>query len=77
MYAGRHLAEVVEFLSGAEADDRVCGVGRFEPDAVLVAAVGLHGEVAINAGDDHVPVGGAEGTVDHQQIAVADPCADH
>ena len=30
-----------------------------------------------HAGDDYVAVGGAERAVDHQQIAVADPRADH
>ena len=93
MYAGRHLAEVVQLLSGAEADDGVVGIRRFQADTVLVAAVGLHGEIPVHAGDDHVAVGGAEGAVDHQQIApllghplrgrpaaggyFADPRADH
>ena len=71
MYAGRHLAEIVQFLPGAEADDGVVGIGWLQADTALVAAVGLHGEVAVYARDDHVAVGGAEGTVDHQQVAVA------
>ena len=36
--AGRHLAEVVEFLSGAETDDGVIGIRRLQADAALVAA---------------------------------------
>ena len=71
MYAGRHLAEIVQFLPGAEADDGVVGIGWLQADTALVAAVGLHGEVAIHARDDHVAVGGAEGAVHDQQVAVA------
>ena len=37
----------------------------------------LHCKIAVHAGDDHVAVGGAEGSVDHQQIAVADSRAGH
>ena len=77
MDADRHLAKVVEFLSGAEADDRVGGVGGFEANSVLVAAVGLHREVAIYAGDDDVAAGGAERTVDDKEVSVMDSLADH
>ena len=71
VYASRHLAEVVEFLSGAETDVGEVGIRRFQTDTTLVASIGLHGEVSIHAGDDDVAVSGAEGTVDHQQVAVA------
>ena len=37
----------------------------------------LHREVSINAGDDYVTVGGTEGTIHDEQIAVADARADH
>ena len=77
VYAGRYLAEVVQLLSGAEADDGVVGIGWLQADTALVAAVGLHGEVAVHAGDDHVAVGWAERAVNDEQVAVADPRADH
>lgn len=72
MDAGRDLAEVIEFLPCAEADDGIRRIRRLEADAVLVAAVGLHGEVAVHACDDHVSVRRAEGSIYNEEVAVRD-----
>ena len=77
MDAGRHLAEVVELLSWAQADDGVNRIRRFKADAVFVSAVAFHGEVAVDACDNHVAVRRAKRAVDHKQVVVADARADH
>ena len=65
MNASRHLAEVVEFLSFSDVDDGVGGIRRFKANAILVAAIGLDCEIAVNAGDDYITACGAKGAVDH------------
>ena len=77
MDAGRDLPEVVELLPCAKADDGVRRIRRLKADAVLVAAVGLHGEVSVHACDDHIAVCWAEGAVDNEQVAIGDARAGH
>ena len=77
MDAGGDLAEIVESLIGFKFDDRVGGVSRFEADAFLVAAVSLHGKIAVDAGDYDIAACGSEGSVDNQKVAVVNPGFDH
>ena len=77
MDAGGDLAEIVESLIGFKFDDRVGGVSRFEADAFLVTAVGLHGKIAVDAGDDDIAACGTDGSVDYQKVAVVNPGFDH
>ena len=77
MDAGGDLAEIIESLIGFEPDDRVGGVGRFEADAFLVAAVSLHGKIAVDASDYDIAACGPEGSVDNQKVAVMNPGFDH
>ena len=75
--AGGDLAEIVESLIGFKFDDRVGGVSRFEADAFLVTAVGLHGKIAVNAGDDDITTCWAKRTVNNQKVAVVNSGFDH
>ena len=77
MDAGGDLAEIVESLIGFKSDDRVGGVSRFEADSFLVAAVSLHGKIAIDAGDYDIAACGPEGAVDNKKVAVMNPSFDH
>ena len=77
MDAGGDLAEIIESLIGFEPDDRVGGVCWFEADAFLVAAVSLHGKIAVDAGDDDIAACGPEGAVDNKKVAVMNPSFDH
>ena len=77
MDAGGNLAEVIEGLIGLKSDDWVGGVRRFEADAFLIAAVGLHGKISINACDDDITACGAERAVDNQEVSIVNPGIDH
>ena len=66
MNASRHLAEVVEFLSFFDVDDGVGWIRRFEANAILVAAIGLDCEIAVNAGDDDISACGAQGAIHNE-----------
>lgn len=54
MNASCHLTEVVEFMSFFDIDYGIGGVRRLKAYTILVAAIGLDGEIAVNAGDDDI-----------------------
>jgi len=70
-------AEHALFHLAGELDGRIGGVGGLEPDAATVAAVGLHGELAVHAGDDHRAVLRLERAVHDQEVAVLHAGAGH
>ena len=55
-----YLTEVVEFLSFFDIDYGIGGVRRLKAYTILVAALGLDGEIAVNAGDDDIAACGAK-----------------
>ena len=50
---------------------------RIPPPFPIPQAQRLHGKVAVHAGDDHIAIGGAEGAVHDEEVAVADARANH
>ena len=77
MYAGRDLAEVVELMPRLDVNDREVWIRRFEARTVLVAAICLHCEIAVNAGYDDIARRRAQRAVDDEQVAVVDALSDH
>lgn len=47
-------------------DDGVGGIRRFKANAILVAAIGLDCEIAVNAGDDAIAACGAQGAIHNE-----------
>lgn len=62
---------------GGDGDRGKSGVFGEEPDGGAVEFESFDGELAIECSDDDIPIGGSEGAVYHEDVAIVYAGADH
>ena len=72
-----HHAPDREFVVGIDANGRICGIGRQEPGPRSFQLDPFDGELPIHVTDGDASVVRLDGTIDDQQVAVADTVARH